>query len=497
MLQCTRRVLAALAALLIVFGAETAHADVTFDRWYVALLSGSRVGWMHSTETVEGDRITSNTHMRLVIKRGALEMAIELASAFEETDDGRPIRSRSKLTMSDVPQITELEFGEDGTITQRLSIGDQTTELEFDGPEEPWLAPVAAQRFVEKRLRAGAEKITFNTIDPSQGPTIVRINREIVGPTTVEAMGKTVPALEWVVTTSVQPGITTTEYVDPETGDMIRSVVDLGVIRLDLLAADKALAMAEAQPVELMERTFVTPDKPIRRPRLTRQASYIITIDGDADIAPAAAGGQQVEALGDGRFRVTIDFENPVDASGDPDIEHALRASTFINSEDELITKLAAKATKNASDDPFDRAEAIRRFVYKYIDSKDLGVGFASASETARSRQGDCSEHGVLAAAIMRASGIPARVASGLIYADQFLDQKGIFGYHMWTQALVPDENGVLRWHDFDAAWPNRMDATHIMLRTSVMGDDAPLTNDIVDLVPMIGRLSIEVESIN
>ena len=38
---------------------------------------------------------------------------------------------------------------------------------------------------------------------------------------------------------------------------------------------------------------------------------------------------------------------------------------------------------------------------------------------------------------MLRADGIPARVASGLVYADGFLGSRDIFGWHMWTQALI------------------------------------------------------------
>ena len=38
---------------------------------------------------------------------------------------------------------------------------------------------------------------------------------------------------------------------------------------------------------------------------------------------------------------------------------------------------------------------------------KDLSVGFATAADVARTAQGDCTEHAVLLAALLRASDIP------------------------------------------------------------------------------------------
>jgi hypothetical protein len=74
-------------------------------------------------------------------------------------------------------------------------------------------------------------------------------------------------------------------------------------------------------------------------------------------------------------------------------------------------------------------------------------VPFATADEVARTREGDCTEMGCLAAALGRAVGIPTRVAFGLVY-DQH--EPG-FGGHLWTEAYLDgrweawDPTGVLQ----------------------------------------------------
>jgi hypothetical protein len=119
-------------------------------------------------------------------------------------------------------------------------------------------------------------------------------------------------------------------------------------------------------------------------------------------------------------------------------------------------------------------------------------VGFATASEVARTRQGDCSEHAVLLAALLRGAGIPSRTVSGLIYTDEFLGRKNVFAYHMWTQAWLTQGVGG-RWVDLDAtldALP--FDAAHIALATSSQSDVGAV-NDIVKIAGLLGRLSLQV----
>jgi len=123
-------------------------------------------------------------------------------------------------------------------------------------------------------------------------------------------------------------------------------------------------------------------------------------------------------------------------------------------------------------------------------------VGFASATEVARSREGDCTEHGVFLASLLRARGIPARVVSGLIYADSFAGSQNIFGYHMWTQALL-DIDGAKRWVDLDATLPasHPADATHIAVVTSELAD-GELGVSMMPVAQMMGRVGIVVESV-
>src|SRR5262249_13057871 len=147
-----------------------------------------------------------------------------------------------------------------------------------------------------------------------------------------------------------------------------------------------------------------------------------------------------------------------------------LASTSMLKSDDPRIKALVEEATKNAGPGKPTRAEAMRAFVHRYITTKDLDVGFASASEVARTRHGDCTEHGALLAAMLRADGIPARVVSGLVYVEQE-DGKGIFGYHMWAQALL-EKNGNPTWMDLDGTLPiGAFDATHIALATSALAE--------------------------
>jgi len=98
----------------------------------------------------------------------------------------------------------------------------------------------------------------------------------------------------------------------------------------------------------------------------------------------------------------------------------------------------------------------------------------------ATTRQGDCTEHALLLTAIARASGIPARVATGLAYVPRFGERENVFVPHAWTEAYVDG-----RWQGFDAALQG-FDSGHIAL---AVGDGDPVRY--FAGVALLGRLKV------
>ncbi|MBL0314176.1 MAG: transglutaminase domain-containing protein [Holophagaceae bacterium] len=76
-------------------------------------------------------------------------------------------------------------------------------------------------------------------------------------------------------------------------------------------------------------------------------------------------------------------------------------------------------------------AQRVTDFVWEWITQKDYTVGFASALEVCRNPRGDCTEHGVLAVALLRKLGVPARGAVGWMAAGENL------GLHFWIEVKL------------------------------------------------------------
>ncbi|UCF85386.1 MAG: transglutaminase domain-containing protein, partial [Desulfobacteraceae bacterium] len=144
-----------------------------------------------------------------------------------------------------------------------------------------------------------------------------------------------------------------------------------------------------------------------------------------------------------------------------------------IESDHKLITEKAREVIGNTRD-PLVVARKLMSWVYRNVEKIPV-ITVPSALEVFKTRVGDCNEHAVLLTALLRASGIPARVSVGIVYA------RGKFFYHAWNEAFLGT------WISIDAALNQTpTDATHIKLVEGGLDKQ-------VDIIGLIGKLRLEI----
>ena len=111
-----------------------------------------------------------------------------------------------------------------------------------------------------------------------------------------------------------------------------------------------------------------------------------------------------------------------------------------------------------------------------------MSGGFGSSLTALESLSGDCTEHTVLFIALARAAGIPARICSGIAFAQQ-----DAFYYHFWAEVYVG------RWVQMDPTWGQTIaDANHIQLDGSTLESDT-LLEFAEDVLRTLNQLEIAV----
>ncbi len=170
-----------------------------------------------------------------------------------------------------------------------------------------------------------------------------------------------------------------------------------------------------------------------------------------------------------------------------------LKANDYINpSNSKMVRQI--KSIVGPERRSYYAVKKLHQWVYKNIVNKSLSMGFASSDQVFASREGDCTEHAVLLAAMTRSLGIPSRVAVGLAYFDDpSSPELGRFRYHMWTEVYIGDSKSGT-WLPVDASMPEfAMDATHLKIADSSLANSADVSMLSQKVVPVLGKIRMEV----
>jgi hypothetical protein len=467
------------------------HAD-----YFAMMMDGKKVGYAVQKRAVDEGQVTSTQQMHISINRVGVPVTLDMSETTVETPDGKPLGFQAIQNFSLMTTTIKGKVRPEGTmevITQSMG-AEQKTE-----PNWPTGALMAEGLRLLGLKKGLAEGTQYDARVFSASMLMAVDAHVVVGPKRpIDVLGTVTPLTE-VKTTSSVPGagqIVEVSYVDDQQTPW-KSQTPIAGMQFEMIRCTQEFAMSQWDPVEFISKMLLA--SPVVLDNLAKVDSITYLLrpkDAAAGLTMPSSDVQSVRKLGDGRIEVTVKPIRPGPGGtfpykgSDPNILASLRPNAFLQTEDPLILRLARQAV----DDVNDTAEAVRRieaFVAGYIKEKDLSVGYASAVEVAKNKQGDCTEHAVLAAALCRAAGIPAKVVTGLAYVKEFAGTQNCFGGHAWTAAYV---NG--QWIGLDAAFRGTgrggFDPGHIAL---AMGDGEP--GDFFAIATRLGQFTIEKITVN
>jgi transglutaminase-like putative cysteine protease len=155
----------------------------------------------------------------------------------------------------------------------------------------------------------------------------------------------------------------------------------------------------------------------------------------------------------------------------------------LVQSDNPQVVAMANSVAANETDARTVAIE-LEKLVKSTIKLKNFTQAFSTAADVAQLREGDCTEHAVLLAALARARGIPARVAIGLVYQSGSQS----FAYHMWNELWIDD-----RWVPMDATLgQGGVGAAHLKLTDSNLAG-AGAYSSFLPVAQVIGQLKIEI----
>lgn len=454
--------------------------------YFALFLEGKKVGYAIQDRAVENSKVTTTVELEITLSRTGIPVSIQTKAVSFETTNGKPLGFELEQTLGLIATKTIATIDEQGKLI--INAGQQ--QIESQWPSGAIMNEGMRLLLLKHGLKEGTS-YTAKIFEPSTMQAI-NVEVEVGSKQNVDLLGRVV-ALTMVSSTASLPqfgSITGTEYYDDDLR-LQKSVMPIMGMTIEQVACTKEFALGENDVLEVVEKMFLASPQPLKNVGSAESITYQLSrTDETAEFMIPSNDNQKVQKLPDGDVIITV---KPVVApagtgfpykGNDTAILEAIEPTRFLQSNDEQIVKLARRAVGRTKD-AAEAAKKIEAFVAGYINNTSLSVGYASASEVAQSKQGDCTEFAVLTAALCRAVGIPAQVVAGIAYVDDFAGMRG-FGGHAWTQAYIGG-----KWIGLDAAFKGTgrggYDAGHIALAT---GNGEP--GDFLNLATTLGRFKIE-----
>lgn len=476
--------------------AEPAGSTASEPIWDAVYIQGKKAGHARTQmrQVVVGDRRLLETEQQLefAIRRGEQRIQQKLKLTSRETAVGELVDLKAVIFAGNQPVVLQGEV-EGGALSGRTESAGRTQRWKI-----PW--PAGGGSFF-----ADVNSLRRNPLQPGETREVVVATPGVSGVAPAatqlraieraetDVLGQKRKLLrveaEMTLSGSTTP-LKSTLWVD-DAGEVLKADLPLGQTTYRT-SREFALADDGGGEFDINALAMLPLQIPSRAPHATTALTYTVQLDG---LDPAehfvSDNTQRLVAAGDRVARIQViavrpDTELPdgfaVDRQPGPGDR---QANSLIQSDDPRVRRMAAAAALDERD-PWKVAIALESVVEHALDWTEFSPAFASAAEAAGTGKGDCTEHAVLLAALLRARKIPARVATGLVYVPQ----RKAMGFHMWTEAWIHD-----RWVPLDATLGRGgIGAAHLKVTTTDLADGESVSA-FLSVVQLLGNLKLSVES--
>jgi hypothetical protein len=460
------------------------------ETWQVILLDEQRIGWSRtSTKTLRRDGksiLRTSNDVAMKFRRFGQHIDMQKTLTTEETPEGdllsytMELRNPPAATTTTVGKVQGKELRVETTLAGKT----QTVKLDWDADIR---SPAWQERTLTSPPLAAGGRRSFKSFFPdfNKVATVkIQADQKVA---TKMLDGRERTLLKARISNDLVPDMVTRVYLD-EAGKTLRTDDDLLGKVMSLFTVSEAEAMKElsGEQIDIASNTLV-PCGPIKQAHKATKATYRITLTGDDPEKYVSEGETQTihrisaETV---ELKVTT-VKLPRELKKVPIDDEYVRPTQYLQSTDPKVVAHAKKAALGVETSPLHAAVQMERYVNRNLKKKNFSTALASAAEVAKTLEGDCTEHAVLLAAMLRAQGIPSRVAVGLVYVEG----AQAFGGHMWTEAWLGGH-----WYPLDATLgQGGIGAGHIRLAESSFADDAPSpVTMFLPLIKVLGRVKIE-----
>ena len=433
--------------------------------WYGIYFQGQKIGYSNSITTRQDSQliVTDRTYMSFAML-GRQQKVDSFMRAV--TDDSLRLLSFIFSLSGE-----ESEFGirghveENDLILQITSAGETRSER-ISLKEPPQLPNTVELLLANLELEPG-ERFTITVFDPASLANVPLVI-EVIGRESIMHRGREVPV--WHLRQNML-NMPVDTYLDDER----RMIEERSRMGYRVVLEDEQEATGDSRiagTADINRLVSITIDRPL--PEARKITRLKVKLSGVGSDTLGLRGGNQTYR--DSVLEVVT--ARPEAGTVSDTVPTRIRESytipsAFIQSDHPRLLALAAEIV-DLNDSTADKIRSLIRWMSRNIVKKPT-FSIPNTLEVLERGSGDCNEFAVLFCSLARASGIPTRVAMGLVYLE------GAFYYHAWCECYLGD------WVPVDPIFEQfPADATHLRV---IAGD----MDRQVEILPLIGSLEISV----
>ena len=465
--------------------------------WDAIYATGTKIGWGH-TEMTDVERsgqklveVSSESH--IAVDRSGIPTKIDIATSSTETPLGELLEFKTQLDSGnsqvvmhgqvDGKRLTVTTVTQGKTTTQTTVLPSGT--LGFSATEQSLaISPMlpGERRTLHALMPATNELVTIDlaAAEKYEAVTLLDHSEDLLQ---IEC-AMTMP----MHGSGEQPSVIRSMLWINHAGEVLKTAVVALNQETYRVRQDMALAKTGARRFDLVFDNKVPVAQSLADPHGTKRVRYRVQLTGDDPAKVFATSPlQSIKPLDPHTaeisvFRAGSAAMNPSAAVQLP-TDDDRKPNNLVQSDDDQVMALAKSVAADETDSA-KLALALEKYDYEIVKLKNFSQTFDTAAEVARNREGDCTEHAVLLAAMARARGIPARVAIGLVYQAG----RQSFAYHMWDELWVGDH-----WLPLDATLGRGgIGAVHLKLTDSSLAVRQAYSC-FLPVAQVIGQLKIEI----
>lgn len=464
------------------------------EEWHNLLMDAQKAGFLHvDIAAAEAGEVAVTLETSMRLERMGQKVQMSSTVRFVESLKGDPSAAEYTESLASSSIHTLARVVGDSLILTSQGLESADRRALFIGTA-PVVFPWRADRLLAEAYARGDTLLTYRTFIPEMGQ-LDEFRVRLLGVEDLTVAGRRYKALRTRTSMGSFADSPTDEWRDVQTGRLVQSRIDIMGMRqeTELVDQEEAQTPALGYTFDVISHTLVESERRIPHPRGVDELILHVKLREGKSLPrkrldwPPFQSFVTAPAAMDSGQRLLLRVQRPPTPSSTYQLPYTGQdwvdersPSLLIQAQDPDIKRIANEQTGEITD-PLLAAQRLNQWVYRSMTKKGFGVGFASALEALRSKEGDCTEHALLLAALCRSAGIPARLVCGLIYV------RGAFGYHMWTEVFTG------QWFPLDPAFGlDSIDATHIKIATQTMAGSST-AGAFVPLLDVMGQFDLEV----